>query len=227
MFSLRDLIDIVEGASAPPSWFRSGRPLTDDPAEFDDLHEAAQPVPSIPTVTFPMLWHVGSLDPSKKRNDSHEGAGLSVSLHPDAWRRIARGFVIGDTWRCAKPGNRFIAAHRLKRTQRAAIADWGVEQGLVAQQTNWRVSWFDDELDSKVSMDFADKKEAEDEAADRDVRPKPIQGGLVATPALRQRTMSKASPVMVPDLLLTAYAEEHSFDGVWWADRLDPAAYSA
>jgi hypothetical protein len=50
---------------------------------------------------------------------------------------------------------------------------------------------------------------------------------LIATDSLRQRTKNDAAPVTVPDLVLTVYAEEHGYDGVWWNDRLDVQNYSA
>ena len=38
---------------------------------------------------FP-LYHVGSMDISKKTRNSYEGNGLSVSICPSAWESIAK-----------------------------------------------------------------------------------------------------------------------------------------
>lgn len=46
------------------------------------------------------FYHVGTLKKEDKRNDSYEGLGLSVSICPDAWRKIAK--LPGETFYCEK-----------------------------------------------------------------------------------------------------------------------------
>lgn len=182
---------------------------------------------SVPTQTFPSLYHIGTLDASQKRDGSYEGAGLSVSLNPEAWRRIARGHVSGDLWVCTKSGNRFIDAHRVNKGMRAEIAKWATEHGFAEMKATYRVSWFDDELDQEVYSDFETLAAAEEEAESMDVEVQTIPGSLVGTAALKARTRTKADPNVVFDLILTVYAEEQGYDGVWWNDKLDIANYSA
>lgn len=192
--------------------------------EFIDIVEGAQ-TPTIPTRSFRVLYHVGTLNVADKRGDSHEGAGLSVSLHPDEWRRIASGRVSGATWRCTKPGNRFINAHRLPKAARSKIADWAIQNGFAARETTYRIARYDDELEQEHYLPFLTRAEAEREADDGD-EIEEVPGSLVGTPALATRTHA-ASLALAEDLILTVYAEEHGFDGVWWQDVLDVTAYSA
>jgi hypothetical protein len=74
-------------------------------------------------VTLKKLYHVGSLNVENKRDHSYEGAGLSVSTHPDAWRKIARGHVTGDTYQAVKPNNKFLNANRLSKNDKKEITD--------------------------------------------------------------------------------------------------------
>ncbi len=181
-----------------------------------------------PTRSFKKLYHVGSLNASQKRRNSYEGAGLSVSLHPNEWRAIARGFVSGDTWVCTRANNQFVDAHKMRKAHRQMVAQWGVENGYVTIASKWRVSYYDDEFEGERYFEFSSREQAEEEAHDLGTEPQEIRGAMIATPLLQKRTLSRAEPVAVADLLLTVYVEDATpFDGVWWADRLDPVALSA
>jgi hypothetical protein len=183
----------------------------------------------MPLRSFEVLFHVGTLQASHKQRDSLEGAGLSVSLHPNAWRKIARGRVSGNTWYLSKPHNQFIVANELPKKSRKQIEDWAIAQGLARREKVWRMEYLDDELDNLVRQDFlwADKAAALDEAALYEVALKQVPNVLVATDELREKTQNGVPPILVFDLVLPLYAEDHGFDGVWWDDILDVAAYSA
>lgn len=68
----------------------------------------------VPPRTFEALFHVGTLRPEDKGCDgpSWEGHGLSVSVHPAAWTRIAR---LGGrpTWKLVNDQARFVDVHAL------------------------------------------------------------------------------------------------------------------
>jgi len=173
------------------------------------------------------LWHVGTLNLADKSRGSHEGAGLSVSLHPDAWRVIARGRVRGDDWTLSKPDGQFLDYHELSDTHLEQITHWGVANGYVEHRTLYQATWFDDELDSELMSLHLTCEEAEDECSDPDsVQELPAR--LVPTAKLKTRVNGDAPLVLVPDLLATVFAEDVlNVDGVWWEDRLDVYAYSA
>lgn len=180
---------------------------------------------SVATRTFAKLYHVGTLDITHKGEGSYEGAGLSVSLHPDEWQEIAR--LQGSVWRCDRPGNRFVDFHRLSKPHRAMIGDWAVQTGWATRKTVWRVEFYDGETDEKRYFTFHDAAEAKAEADEYDTVPVEVPGELVSTPALAQRMRQRGAETGL-DLLVVAYAEDvMKIDGVWWNDNLDVATLSA
>lgn len=186
---------------------------------------------TVPLVRIGRVYHVGTMDPERKRDGSLEGAGLSVSLHPAAWRRIARGAVGGDTWSLVREGGAFVDAHRLRKPHRDAALRWAIEVGYAVESDAWSWLRWDDEDERHLRMVFATRDEAETERGpdgDGDVRR--IRGHR-STPLL-ERSARQISPALtsdhVLDLVLPFWSREvHGIDGVWWRDRLDPAILSA
>ncbi len=180
-----------------------------------------------PIRSISLLWHVGTLNLADKSRGSHEGAGLSVSLHPDAWRVIARGQVRGDDWTLSKPDGQFLDYHELDDLHLEQISRWGVDNGYAERRSLFEVTWFDDELGAELSSLYLTREEAEEECSDPD-SVRELHGRLVPTTALQARVNGDAPLVLVPDLLATVFAEDSlEVDGVWWEDRLDVYAYSA
>lgn len=184
----------------------------------------------LPILRFDRLLHVGEMDPALKRHDSYEGSGLSVSLHPSAWRIIARGYVSGPCWELRREGGLLLDAHRVRGALAREVLAWGVAAGHVVAKDLWRVSWWDDELDDRMSMIFDDAAEAREEARDREIRSRRIRGH-VSTPSLDvicMQTRPSLGDRSVIELLLPLWARsQHGLDGVWWSDRLSPVTLSA
>lgn len=184
-----------------------------------------------PTRTFKKLWHVGSMNAGDKRQDSYEGAGLSVSLHPAAWRRIARGHVGGDTWEMTKSGNRFLDYHKIGKRRWGVIRQWATENGWAEAKTQYEVSWYDDEMEQRVGFVFDTRKEAEAESDpeyNEDIRIKEIPTGLTGTQQLATRCHQRGPTSSPQELLASVYAEDVlGLDGVWWQDVFDPSNLSA
>ena len=187
--------------------------------------------------TFSKLWHVGSMNPNDKRNDSYEGAGLSVSVNPEEWQQIAR--IGGDLWELTKKGNKFVNFWRITKAQRKSIMDWAVANGFAEPAEIWRHSYmtqseYSDEPEERYS-DYHSEEEARAELGgygdESEEKVEKVQGGVKATMKLAQRTkrdVKYISPSEVYDLVVTVYAEDElDCDGVWWADTLDPANLSA
>jgi hypothetical protein len=178
----------------------------------------------LPYLSFDSLFHVGTMDPGQKRRGSLEGAGLSVSEHPDEWRQIGKGLVSGNTWELTKPGNKFLDAHALSEDQREEIVDWGLSKGYIEEAKVFRVTGYDDEYSSETYSDYYSRKEAEDEAFD-DEEVTEIDS-FKATPSLVQASQEGSDDYF--NLLLPIFVETlPGFDGVWWDDLLDPYKYSA
>lgn len=183
----------------------------------------------LPIITLGKLFHVGSLNAKKKGKHSYEGNGLSVSTHPDAWRRIARGQVSGDTFSANKTANRFLNAHALTNKHTEAIANWAVQQGYLLPTGTVTVSWFDDEMDSELSQEFLSMAKAKQEFGDlEDYTVSVNKKGYSPTAMLKKITKNlQMTPTGVLEYVLPLYAEEMGLDGVWWNDRLDVQKYSA
>jgi hypothetical protein len=197
------------------------------------LYEIAARSP--PTRTFAKLFHVGTLNRADKQRGSYEGAGLSVSLHPEDWMQIAR-LGSRSIWKCVRVGNRFIDFYRLSKPHKAVIADWAVEQGLAQQESHWRVSFYDEEAEETRYFDFTDPDEAQAEfddlkhaQEDETAAIKEMPGSLTGTPLLYQRMMQdRPDAADAVEYATIAYAEDvMKIDGVWFNERLDPENLSA
>lgn len=178
--------------------------------------------------SFKTLYHLGSMNPANKgiQGSSLEGKGLSVSECPDAWRQIAR---LGGLpcWTLRRPGNQFLDYHKLSAPQWASVTAWGEAQGLVVPATLWVLTYEDDELGGEVEQVFAslEAANAEVESEDEGLTSRP---GFLGTESLSARMGRDVPPSLTLDFLALAYAEDQlDIDGVYWADKLDPGAYSA
>lgn len=196
------------------------------------------------------VFHVGEMDPALKGRThnatSHEGNGLSVSVHPAYWRRIAR---LGDAplWKLRAPASRgdeivgaFLDALALRPWHWDAVAGWAAQVGFTTSCEAFEVSWIgDDEPASRRYMlfDTADPRSARaarlefEGVIDNDPQLKRVQVQK-ATPAMDRRLGFHADMPLVRDLALTLFVEDvlfstHGLQGVWWKDHLDPAGLSA
>jgi len=182
----------------------------------------------LPRIKLPKVYHVGSMDQGKKSGVSYEGNGLSVSLHPDEWRQIARGQVSGDTWVLSKPTGNFINAHKITGAGKRFVLAWGTEMGYLDLAVMYRVEWYDDEMGDTMSTVVSSYEEAAEEADYVDGTVTQVPGSPVATPKLDQIIGFKVDPMLAYDMVLTQYVESMTdADGIWWADDLDPDRYSA
>ena len=181
------------------------------------------------------VYHFGNLAATRRKaHASLEGPGLSVSVHPVAWRTIARG-----------GGTQLYALERLDHTAgrfadltddstRETLLESAVDAGLLKPATLYRV-WTADE-DGLRYMVFSAKNQAQreyDDVAefDEEARLEEVRG-YVATPKLRRwyaRIFTGTlDPLLAVDMALLYVLETSSdVDGAWWNEELDPAALSA
>ena len=183
----------------------------------------------LPVKTLNGLYHVGTLDASEKR-DGYEGAGLSVSTHPDAWKQIARGHVTGDTHSATKEGNKFLDAHSLSDAHNEQIKQWAVKNDYLAQQETVTVCYYDDEMEDDLCSTFNSMADAEAEY-DEELEHMDVsvdKGGIVPTDKLKKETrQNRIESTGVLEFVLPIFAEQQGLDGVWWQDKLDVNRYSA
>ncbi len=179
---------------------------------------------TVKTLKKKLVWHVGDLSRRRVSDRSFEGNALSVSMHPVAWSRIARldSSLYRMRRRDGHPGL-FVDLTSppddlLKRAVRAGFAERG---------TAWQHSYWDDELDSEVSVLFASEEDAARESDEGDGTVEQVE---VLLPTSRLRRLHRdLSLALVSDFAVMALLEEGEprVDGVWWREALDPAIYSA
>jgi GNAT superfamily N-acetyltransferase len=183
----------------------------------------------LPVKTLKGLYHVGTLDASKKR-DGFEGAGISVSTHPNAWKQIARGHVTGDTHSATKEGNKFLDAHSLSDAHNEQIKQWALKNDYLAQQETVTVCYYDDEMEDDLCSTFNSMADAEAEY-DEELEYMDVtveKGGIVPTDKLKKETrQNRIESTGVLEFVLPIFAEQQGLDGVWWQDKLDVQRYSA
>lgn len=189
-----------------------------------------------PLTPIERVTHIGTLNPSDKgnRGDSYEGTGLSFSVHPEEWEQIAR---LGGApwWETDLSDRRLLDGHALVEQWKQALEAWGQANGWLTKTVMYRVEWFDDEMDSTVSMLVPTREEAEAELEELEE-----QGGelividpcWVATAQLdvamgRKPSRQPQGDAQVLQDVATVWAKEQGLDGVWWDDELDVDRYSA
>jgi hypothetical protein len=187
-------------------------------------------------VSLGVVTHIGTLDVSHKgeQGASHEGDGLSFSNHPQAWTTIAH--LGGKPWWTTDLSDRAIVdGHACLHNEAIlnGLHEWAQAKNLAHPNVFFKASWTDGETDEVTSVWVSTRKRAQAELADQD-EPLPVEKihGWAPTPALLQRMMQPVKDACVPhplldQLLLTAYAQDHGWEGVWWNDTLAPARHSA
>ena len=198
-----------------------------------------------PVIYLDSVYHVGTLDPSHKGKThnacSHEGTGLSVSLHPEAWMRIAK-LGGNPTWELqAATELPFVDVLRFKKSHWTTVHDWSVEKGLLDRYDATVVSYFDDDLGYEASLYFeprdpTDKSEIdwymeEDEAGGKKANLK-TEPAFSATAFLNAAVGFRVGKGQASELAMTLFCEEVLADrlsttGIWWNEDLNPLSYSA
>lgn len=177
--------------------------------------------------TLNEIFHLGSMDKSQKSGFSLEGSGLSVSLHPLAWKSIAR---LGGKalWKLSKADPVFIEAYQLNSAHLEEVERYAVEAGWITVGTTYRVT-SEDENEREIYSDYLTLEEAQKESDDPDTQISINPRGLIPTTLLHELTeQTRIDLGMVDDLLLTVYAENVlQADGLWWNERLDIHSLSA
>lgn len=198
------------------------------------LFESKEKIKQLPLINIKDdLYHVGSMDISKRKNNSYEGRGLSISTAPDAWRSINRGNTTGDTYQLIKPNNSFIDMHKISKKQFKKLYAWGIDNGYLKNTTVYTYTYYDDEMDQDLSHEFVSyEKLLKELDIDEDEYTEKLEygeievnnDGVVITDKFKTTTGSDHL-----DLIVSIYAQENKLDidGLYWRDKLDIRKYSA
>lgn len=211
----------------------------------------------VPVLELPIVYHIGTLDPAMRGQHHHrtsqEGAGLSVSLCPDGWRRIAKlgGYPLQ---KLDREGALFLDLDSMDAELRAAVGDWAVTQGLAARETRWLAWTWDDEEEGWRGMTCLTREDAVaeleavldgDEPTDERLALPDEEGGppggslvsceeaLVLTGAGDARALGFGRDTNASDIAAMFYAEDvlrpamPDLLGVWWGSDYEPLGYRA
>lgn len=199
------------------------------------MHETPN-LQELPTKSISKVYHVGNLDADANKNTfSYEGKGLSVSKHPNAWRKISSN-VSGKTYILTYPesSNTFYLADTVE--PREQIVDWCAENRYIKCVDGWKAAVHDPETSEWRFTKYYDYDEATrcSEAHIKD------NAYIEQSKVLKLEKKGKeywnsefpseadsASPVAIRGLTPIWFAQEQDADGVWWSYRLDPASLTA
>lgn len=166
------------------------------------------------------------MDVKNRTSHNFEGKGLSISFHPDAWRRIARGQVSGSTYCLTRHDGKFAV---MKSEDIEILKLWGLNKGLVTQENSYSYTYWDDDLDRELVDYFDSMNEALDswECDESD-----IEKTTILKPTIKLKTALAPIKICEHDpyqYLFGLYIKEHhpELDGVWFDHILDVAALSA
>lgn len=184
----------------------------------------------LPLRRISKLWHVGSLNAADKGNDSQEGNGLSVSLHPEDWARIAK---LGDQFfTMTRKGGTFLDAYAMNQSTRQSLETWGISQRYLHEAALYELTYVDDDEDVRFTL-YTDEAKAQAEAdflreeGEKDVKVEPTVR-LVLTDSAVQRVGFKQSIDSGMEMIAAFWVEDCTpLDGVWWNDRYAPNSLSA
>jgi len=188
---------------------------------------------SLPLKALSRVYHVGTMNAVDKgcRGASFEGSGLSVSLHPTEWVRIAK---LGGlpTFVLSKSDGLFLDFCKLGPAQRAALIQWAEGFGWVTHVARWQVSWLDEDAGTRCQMLACTAEEARLEVEDLEESCVEVQSSETSVPVLTSKALKRLGFVppelSTPDILATFLAEDtESLDGVWWDEELAPSNLSA
>jgi hypothetical protein len=214
------------------------RPPRGEGPRLKKLGKSESPAPARPR-SFDTVYHVGDLDKPRVTNmdSSLEGGELSVSHHPEDWKRIAR--IGGKTYTLRKPGAKFLEVGPTivgRPDRRKEWNDWGVKNGYLQQGTWHRVSWKDEDDGDERFSDYDDPKQAQADVNDAKAygnSPRTVKAvsgyrfGPKGQEYWKRSALGDIRHEMAEDYAPIFFARHHGYDGVWWHERYDPDNLSA
>jgi hypothetical protein len=182
---------------------------------------------TIPLIRHKRVFHVGLLDLNAKGIDSHEGHGLSVSLHPGAWQQITP--LSGTVNTLKKSDPRFLDFHKTLSNKKLMqeIVEWAKVGGYAEDSIMHRVEWHDTESDEIRFILCTTESEADIEAEELGASVVTLNSYCHTLKACERLRWRNREGVMRTDAVVILWAEAQRLDGVWWNDRLDVINLSA
>ena len=172
------------------------------------------------------LYHVGTMDLSKKQNYSLEWNNLSVSICPDAWRRITEGMTHGKTWKLEKANAKFLDYYALTEKEKTLIQEWAIRENYVEEKTLYKAISYDED-GTEIYRLYENYEEALIEVYN-EIENVKEQKGFIPTNKLKDISLVNIELLNIRDIMAQLYAEKVlHYDGVYWDEQLDIYSYSA
>lgn len=182
---------------------------------------------TLPILVIPEVMHLGFLRERPAPKISHEGRCLSVSLHPDAWRRIAR---LGGSplWALEHAQGRFVDFYALTAAHHQEALAWARNKQWLREEWLYHLEMTDEDGEVDGYVVFESYDEALDESDDCPERIISRVRGHVACDAMQQ-ALGISVPLGFAERWATIewLADTSDADGIWWDDMLDPSRFSA
>lgn len=187
-------------------------------------------------ITISPVYHVGDLDGGREKPyTSHEGRGVSISVHPAAWERIIRadGTSTHETLKTYKLTNPDGEFYYIDPSEPLTIErKWCIDNEFVRATSGYKVT-YEDEVSGSAYMKFVSKETAEMEADARNGTIEETEVLTLAPAGVKywldtfRQAPEEADPVLIEGLTPVWYAKASGYDGVWWDEEYDPNNYSA
>lgn len=113
------------------------------------------------TIEVQNVYHIGTLDETKRSSLNYEGKGLSVSLHPKEWRIICRGKIEGQPFLLSNNECK-LAVFNLTNELLSTLQHFGIMNQLVTSEQIISYTYYDDEAQSDFIEYFATVEEFRD-----------------------------------------------------------------
>lgn len=186
------------------------------------------------------LIHVGDMDLKKKQPHSHEGKGLSVSICPYHWSKIARGCMASNNAFCfSKDDVMLLDFYNISENGKNEIINWAHNNGYVIFKNRFMFKYYDDEFESNISGYSLTLEDALYEVGfnidewnelNSSDKLEYIQEVNIPVPTnkLNLEIGWKVSDEYTYDIVVTLYSEYIlKYDGVYWNEMLDVGRLSA
>lgn len=188
------------------------------------------------------LYHVGTMDIANKSSESYEGNGLSVSICPDVWMRLARCCTT-TIWELYKSNLEMLDYYSLTENEFSIAREWGVLEGYLEDCIVYRYTYFDDEMDCDLTSihktfedackeaclenkyatfeEFKNSEESQFYNIEEEI-------GFNPTDKLKKISFVNLSIDNAEDINFLLFLEKNTnLDGVYWNELLDESRYSA
>lgn len=179
------------------------------------------------TLSIKKVYHIGTMDISKRSSFNFEGKGLSVSVTPREWLNICKGNISGNNNLLFNPNARF-ALYNLTNELKEELISYGLNQKFIKEKNIYSYSYYDDEMEMEC-IEYSESVESLiDEFEDKDGIVK--QNIFIATDKMKKQMLPIKFEEKEPFTeLFTLFiqAKFPIYDGIWINSDIDVLKYQA